>query len=328
MKYLTPITFVATALVACAPPPDAERVGAARQALEICPGKETLTGIDVSHYDGDVDWNKVKVSGRAFAIAKATEGNTFADPEFATNWTGIKAAGMARGAYHYFHPSDDPVTQADWFTKTMGPLEPGDLPPALDLEVSDGVSADKVTSATIAWLDRVALATHQKPLVYTSTRFVNESMGGDPVGLEDHATLWVSKWDVMCPDVPTPFTGFAIWQTGSGTVPGETAEAADVDVFNGSAADLAKFVVQPPKSDGGGGSGGSSKSSGATGGGDTHPSSSSGGGTGGDGDTTASSTSPHASSGCAFSSANETTTALAPMALALALISARRRRRS
>src|SRR5262245_43937892 len=125
-------------LVACG---DAEEpVGSAEQAVKVCPGPNTLDGIDVSHYDGAIDWAAVKASGQAFAVAKSTEGTSYVDPTFATNWAAMKQHGVVRSAYHFFHANLDPIAEADHFLKIMGPLEPGDLPPVLDLEVDDGQS--------------------------------------------------------------------------------------------------------------------------------------------------------------------------------------------
>ena len=64
-----------------------------------------LSGIDVSHHQGDVDWNAVGQAGIAFAFAKSTEGDTFQDPQFGTNCAGMKEAGIIRGAYHFFRPA-------------------------------------------------------------------------------------------------------------------------------------------------------------------------------------------------------------------------------
>src|SRR5262245_24710768 len=75
-----------------------------QEPVKVCPGQSTLSGIDVSHWQGAIDWAQVKASGRAFAIAKATEGTTFVDPSFAANWAGMKQQGVVRSAYHFFHP--------------------------------------------------------------------------------------------------------------------------------------------------------------------------------------------------------------------------------
>ena len=246
-------------------------LGAADEPLKVCAGPTTLEGIDVSHWDDTIDWDQVKASGRAFAIAKATEGTTYVDPQFSANWAAMKKAGVTRGAYHFFHSNVDPVAEADHFLETMGPLEPGDLPPTLDLEVDDGESGATVTSTAIQWLDRVADKTGMKPILYTGPSFVNDTLGS-PAGLDTHALLWVANWGVTCPDVPAPFTSWGFWQyDDKGTVPGIGGEV-DLDVFDGTAADLAALTVQAPSSSsassGAGGAGGASSSSSASGGGE------------------------------------------------------------
>lgn len=254
-------------LLACAPGAESEgRVGAAREAMTVCPAGTTLEGVDISHYDGDIDWPSVVGSGRAFAFAKATEGLTFTDPKFADNWAQMKQAGIARSAYHFFHSNDDPDMQAEFLLQTMGPLEPGDLPPSLDLEVADGESASVVASTAITWLDHVAAVIGQKPILYTSKRVVEEDLG-NAMGLEDHAVLWDAQWQVTCPDLPDTFSDFGFWQyADDGTVPGiGDASAVDLDVFNGDANALAALEIPAPSTSTSTGAGGASGSGGASG---------------------------------------------------------------
>ena len=149
-----------------------------------------------------------------------TEGTTYTDNLFAANWAGMKQAGVVRSAYHFFHSNVDPTTQANHFLAVMGTLQPGDLPPTLDLEVTDGQSAATITSTTITWLDAVAAATGTKPILYSSSSFISGTLGS-PAGLENHAQLWVANWGVTCPNVPSPFTAWPFWQySATGTVPG------------------------------------------------------------------------------------------------------------
>src|SRR5437899_3151687 len=107
----------------------AESAWQPRSFQTVCAAGPTLEGIDVSHWDGTVDWAQVAGSGRAWAIAKATEGVTFLDPAFAANWAGMKAAGLVRGAYHFFRPAHGGVEQADWYLSKVGAFAAGDLPP-------------------------------------------------------------------------------------------------------------------------------------------------------------------------------------------------------
>jgi GH25 family lysozyme M1 (1,4-beta-N-acetylmuramidase) len=120
-------------IAACAPGGSGERLGTAEQA-NVCATGATLEGVDVSVYDGTVDWSQVKSSGRAFGIAKATEGTSIVDAQFSKNWAAMKSAGVVRSAYHFFHCDSDPATQASFFLGVMGALQPGDLPPSLDFE--------------------------------------------------------------------------------------------------------------------------------------------------------------------------------------------------
>lgn len=263
------------ALAACGAPEEA--VGTAQEANTVCAAGTTLEGVDVSHWNGTIDWAKAKAAGKVFGIAKATEHSTFVDNQFATNWAAMKQHGVVRGAYHFFHANEDPIAQADHFLGVLGTLEPGDLPPVLDLEVADGQSAATITSTAIAWLDYVAAATGTKPILYTGPSFVTGTMKS-PAGLEDHADLWVAHWGVSCPNVPAPFTAWPFWQYDEkGVVPGISGDT-DLDQFNGTLADLQAMTVQPPSSSSSSSSSSSTSSSSSS---STSSSSSSGGGAGG-----------------------------------------------
>src|SRR3954466_14597630 len=102
-----------------------------------------LRGIDVSHYQGQVDWHSVARSDVKFALAKASE-STKPDDQFARNWSQMQEVGLYRGAYHFGHPGSDPEAQASFFASVAGPLGFRDLPPVLDLEVADGHDAPTV----------------------------------------------------------------------------------------------------------------------------------------------------------------------------------------
>jgi lysozyme len=261
MRFRAALLFAVPSIVACGAQNDP--LGEAQDAITVCPGASTLKGIDVSHYDGTIDWPTVKSGGIAFSFAKATEGTTYVDPTFATNWNGMKSAGITRGAYHFFHSNMDVTTQVDFYLSTVGTFSPGDLPPTLDLEVTDGSSPATVSSTAIAWLDAVAAKTGTKPILYASPSFVTSDMGS-PAGLENHAILWLANYGVTCPDVPAPYTSWTIWQSSSTAtvtgVPGSSG-ACDIDTFDGNAAALAAITVGGSGSSGSGSSGSSTSSS-------------------------------------------------------------------
>ncbi len=85
-----------------------------------------VNGVDCSHHNGVVDWQKVAASGTRFAYAKATEGLTFTDSKFQSNYTNMKAAGLLRGAYHFFRPESEPLAQADAFLAQVPARAGGD----------------------------------------------------------------------------------------------------------------------------------------------------------------------------------------------------------
>jgi lysozyme len=235
---------VLVSLAACSSERPGEPVGTARQAASTCATGATLEGVDVSVYDGTVDWAQLKASGRAFAIAKATEGASFKDTQFPTNWTAMKSAGIVRSAYHFFHCDTDPAAQATFFLGVMGALEPGDLPPSLDFEDTTTCAPSTGIALAIQWLDAVASATGTRPILYTS---VNVLSGFENTqSLAGHGQLWVASRGVTCPNLPAPFTAWSFWQYSlTGTAPGlpNSNGMADLDQFNGDLGALLGLTV-------------------------------------------------------------------------------------
>jgi lysozyme len=230
-------------LAGCIGAGPSERVSTQQQA-DTCAAGTTLEGVDVSVYDGTVDWAQVKASGRAFAIAKATEGSTITDGEFSTNWPGMKSAGIVRSAYHFFHCDTAPATQATYFLGVMGALQPGDLPPSLDFEDTTTCTASTGISMAIEWLDAVASATGTLPILYTSVNVLSNFQNTQ--SLAGHAQLWVASRGVTCPDLPAPFTAWSFWQYSlTGTAAGlpNSNGMADLDQFNGDMTALLGITV-------------------------------------------------------------------------------------
>lgn len=224
------------------------------QAATVCPGGTTVKGVDISHYDGTIDWATAHGSGIDFAFAKATESTNYTDPTFATNWAGMKAAGVVRGAYHFFHADVDPTAQMTFFVQAIqsaGGLQPGDLPPAIDFEVTNNVASATIAANLATAITALQKATGMKPIVYTSPGFANPIL---PSGFGSDSTLWVANWQVSCPNTPSAWSAWAFWQSAdNGTVPGITgATAVDLDEFNGTLAQLQGFGGSTPAGDAGG----------------------------------------------------------------------------
>jgi GH25 family lysozyme M1 (1,4-beta-N-acetylmuramidase) len=181
-------------------------------------------GIDVSHWQGTIDWLKVANAGKTFAIAKATEGIGFKDDKYARNKAGAQANGMKFGAYHFGRPKNDPIQEADWFVSQMD-LERGMLIPTLDIEVTDGKGPTAMTTWTKAFLARVYQRTGVKAMIYTSPAFWRNNLNDSRWFADNgYKVLWVAHWGVTSPSVPASNWGgksWTFWQyTSSGTVPG------------------------------------------------------------------------------------------------------------
>ena len=194
-----------------------------------------LSGIDVSKWQGTVNWKSVQQAGIAFAFARATYGGSEVDSYFSENWQGIKAAGILRGAYHFFLAADDPAQQAEFFIRTVGSLDPDDLPPVIDVESASGVSSNLAADVQ-TWLTTVEQGLGRRPIIYTAPSYWNENLTG---GFGDYP-LWVAEYGVSSPKAVNGWTDWTFWQYSStGKVAGVNT-AVDLDDFKG--ASLAEFV--------------------------------------------------------------------------------------
>jgi lysozyme len=198
-------------------------------------------GIDVSNFQPGFDWAAEK--GRiSFAFIKATEGESFIDPDFASNWREAKAIGIVRGAYHFGYPRNSAAAEAAAFVAEVRAhgLEPGDLL-ALDLETTDNLPPAEVSRYAQNWCADVHQATGHTPVVYT---FLSFAQAGNCAGL-GHYPLWIAEpsFPAGHPEVPLPWTTWAFHQYGTTRVGLNTV---DVNVFNGDTAALKAFANPAP----------------------------------------------------------------------------------
>ncbi|MDR3605942.1 MAG: GH25 family lysozyme [Oligoflexia bacterium] len=206
--------------------------------MVVCPNVNTLPGIDTSGHQPNTQWSSVQKAGQMYGYVKATEGLTYANPVFSDDWPTIKTVGMVRGAYHYFHASDDPVDQANFFLNAIGAMADDDLPPALDWEVDDNAGVQTNIQGALVWLETVEKATGKTPLIYTRARFFNKL--GNPIEFARYP-LWIAETEVICPKVPPPWKNYAIWQWSMRHVNG-VKTIVDLDLFNGSNDQLDHFT--------------------------------------------------------------------------------------
>lgn len=200
------------------------------------PSRRTVRGVDVSHWQGEIRWSAVRRDGIDFAFIKATEGGDHVDPRFARNWRAARQAGVARGAYHFYRPETPAADQARNFLRTVR-LREDDLPPVLDVELTGGISRQRLRRGIETWLETVERETGKRPIVYISPR-VAERLNGR---LGRHA-LWIAHYRPSRPPVPHNWTRWTFWQyTSRGRVDG-IARSVDLNRFRGTRAQLEAFI--------------------------------------------------------------------------------------
>lgn len=206
-----------------------------------------LHGIDVSHWQGTVDWPTVSGTDKVFVFLKASDvvsGVDYVDPTYLGNRAEAQAAGLLAGAYHFARPSGttpaeitaSAVHQADLFVSTAQ-LHPGDLLPVLDLEVGGLAVSMPVADLTLwvqSYLDEVWYQTGLRGIIYTSPSFWSNRLGNTAAFANQGYTLWLAHWTTGTPTVPGANwggQGWTFWQyTSSGTVAG-IGGRVDLDRF-------------------------------------------------------------------------------------------------
>lgn len=200
-------------------------------------------GIDVSHYQGNIDWAKVKAAGNAFAFAKATQGVSMIDSMFAPNWKNMQNAGVVRGAYHFFTAVGDPLQQAQHYINNVPNYAQADLPPMLDLE--DRTGAQQIGKAQLVtnvhqWMRKVGTHFNRIPILYCDSSFASEWLDES---FAEYA-LFIAEYGVSAPRLPSWADKWTFWQYSStGIVEGVNGHV-DQDKWSGTDIDdLMEYVT-------------------------------------------------------------------------------------
>lgn len=200
-------------------------------------------GIDVSHYQGKINWDQVGYINEShaihFVIVRATMGADKKDHRFEQNWEGVKRAKLVRGAYHYYRPNENSEQQALNFLQAVK-LQAGDFPAVLDIEELPKVqSMEQLKKGLQNWLDIVEKHTQIRPILYTGERYYVDFLAKD---FSDYH-LWVANYNKW---VEEPKANWLMWQfSEKGSASGITGPV-DLNVFQGKRADLDKIIKPAP----------------------------------------------------------------------------------
>ena len=193
--------------------------------------ENNVAGIDVSHYQGKINWDDIGFIEDKFPIKfvfiRASVGNNKVDVRFKENWAGAKKQHLIRGAYHYYRPNENSVTQAKLFIKTVQ-LQKGDFPPVLDVEkLPQEQSIDSLKIGLKRWLELVDAHYNVKPIIYTSERYYNDFLKKE---FGDY-TFWVANYNFFVTNLKDDWL---FWQfTEKGHIKG-IDEKVDINIYNGS----------------------------------------------------------------------------------------------
>ncbi|MFD1885926.1 glycoside hydrolase family 25 protein [Paenibacillus wenxiniae] len=199
-----------------------------------------VQGIDVSHWQGSIDWNRVKSSGKQFAFIKATEGKRYRDQQFLVNVNGARMAGMLVGAYHFVNAvnvADAKLEAANFVSRLQdaGGANRFELPPVMDYESNPGnLSRSAIDAIALAFLQEVERLSGRKPIVYTGNAFAQNFSSA----LSSY-DLWIARYsNTRVPDDAPAWKAWHFWQyTDSGQVSGISG-GVDVNVYRGTLDEL------------------------------------------------------------------------------------------
>ncbi len=207
-----------------------------------------ILGIDVSRWQGQIDWNTAARAGYTFAVLRATSGNYYTDPTFYINWRDASEAGLALSAYHVVVPGIPARAQIDRFLSVLDGRQAA-FPLVLDVEMDKTRDKKPVTAAQLTPLvaecaQLIAALDGRNPIIYTGVWFWNSKIQRSNTWSQ--YDLWVASYGGSQPALPADWQEWCFWQTtNEGKVPGVTSKFTDLDEFNGSEEAFAQYLSQP-----------------------------------------------------------------------------------
>lgn len=205
------------------------------------PKGDYLYGIDVSEYQGVINWKKVSTENSSykvdFVLIRATAGQNHRDRFYTSNWRESKKNSLVRGAYHYYRPNENSSKQAENFIGNVK-LNSGDLPPVLDIEhLSKIQSMKSLKLGILNWLNIIEKHYGIKPILYTGTHFYRDY-------LNDFTKypLWIANYNQV--DNPLSEKEWIMWQFSDEGLISGISGPVDLDLFRGSEKHLNKYLLK------------------------------------------------------------------------------------
>ena len=207
------------------------------------PRKLAVHGVDVSRWQGDIDWDRLRTQGANFAYIKATDGGDHLDPMFKTNWRKAKEAGVRRGAYHFFYWCRTAGEQADWFIRNV-PREANALPPVIDVEwngesaCKQRISRERVLEKIQVFAEKLERYYGQRPIIYTAPDFYRDNLRGELLGYP----FWLRSVATHPSDL-YPGRKWLFWQYSGSGLSDAVNGKIDLNVFHGSGEEWQKWIA-------------------------------------------------------------------------------------
>ncbi len=202
-----------------------------------------IHGIDVSRHQGAISWRAVKAMQVkdiqfGFAFMKATEGISKVDVYFKRNWSSCHEMHIPRGAYHFYLANKSGAAQAKNFVNTVK-LQPGDLPPVVDVEQLYGADPAVMRVELKLWLQMIEIHYGVKPIIYSYVDFYERYLGKD----FDAYPLWIAHY--LQKEKPRIKRNWLFWQFNEGGRVNGILSNTDFNVFNGDSTAFAALLVKP-----------------------------------------------------------------------------------
>ncbi len=196
-------------------------------------------GLDVSQYQGEINWKDIDSVEHKFPLhfvfIRATAGKDKVDSQFKANWSATSSHHLIRGAYHYYRPNENSIAQADFFINTVT-LQKGDLPPILDIEqLPKNQSITKLKIGLQRWLDRVEGHYKIKPIIYTGERYYEDFLKKEFSGY----SFWIANYNFFEENIKDDWL---FWQFTEKAAVDGIYENVDLNIFNGTPVMLKQFT--------------------------------------------------------------------------------------